>query len=137
MEEFTYEIRIPWDHTDCTTRIYFTAYLKWLDDALTELYRTKGMTYDEVGHLLLNGEKQAESFAIGEFSCRIQKPSKFDDLIRIRVTVVEIRERVLAFDGIFEDTETGEKLGHGRISFVCINEEGKSAPIPENIKDLF
>jgi len=134
MDEYTTEYRVSWDHTDCTTRIYFTVYMKWLDDAITEYFRCKGFTFDAVGKLFLNGERVVNSFAIGEYTCRINRPSKFDDMIRVRVKVKEMREKVLVFEGIFEDLESDVALGHGETTFICVDDEGRSAKIPENVR---
>ena len=136
MDGFTKEIRVRWDQTDCTTRIYFTMYMKWMDDVLTDFFRSKGITFDAVGKLHLNGERVVHSFAIGEYSCRIKKPSKFDDLIRITVRVKEVREKVLTFEGEFVDVESGNIVSNAWISFVSVNDEGDSAPIPDEVKAL-
>jgi YbgC/YbaW family acyl-CoA thioester hydrolase len=134
MGEKVVERRATWDDTDCTKRIYFTAYMKWMDDALTEFFRQRGLIYDPAGELVSGGKKVDGTFVIGEYGCRIGSPSHFDDMIRIRVRVKDLREKVAVFEGVFEDPATGKSLAHGQVTFIWVGKDGKSASIPENIR---
>jgi len=127
------EFRVRWGDTDCTGRVYFTVYVRWVDDAITEVLRGRGINYDSSGGLFLKGVKLDETFVIGEYKCRIEKPSQFDDVIVIDVRVKEIRNRVVVFEGNLFDGITGDKLASSEITYVCVDKSGKSADIPERL----
>jgi len=128
-----FEFRVRWGDTDCTGRVYFTVYIRWIDDATTELLRGRGINYDSSGGLFLEGVKLNETFVIGEYKCRIEKPSRFDDVIVVDVGVKEIRNRVAVFEGNLFDGITGDKLASGEITYVCVDKSGKSTDIPERL----
>ena len=50
-----YKLRIHWDDTDCTKRVYLGKYIKWIDDACTEYLRERGLVFDPDGWLKEDG----------------------------------------------------------------------------------
>ncbi len=73
-----YKLRIHWDDTDCTKRVYLGKYIKWIDDACTEYLRERGLVFSPEGWLSLNGKELDEGFVVGEYTCRIEQTSDFE-----------------------------------------------------------
>jgi len=124
--------RIRFHDTDHSGRVYFANYLKWMDDDITEFFRSKGITFPDTQITLVNSESVEGTFVIGEFGCRIHAPSRFDDVIRVRSKVAELRTKVLRFESEVLDANTERKLASGSITYIWVKGES-SAPIPEQI----
>jgi len=128
------EVRVGFPDTDCTTRVYFNVYIKWLDNAIIEMFREHGITYGQFGDMRFRGERLEVTFVIGEYRCRIEKPSILDDILKLRVWVSEVRDKVVVHQGIFYNSN-GEVAARAEITYVCINTNtGKSDNIPEDIR---
>lgn len=125
-------MRVHWDDTDTTQRVYLGKYVKWIDDACTEYLRARGMVFDPEGWLRLDGKRIDESFVVGEYSCRIEATSFFDDLLDVRISVQERRPKVVVFRGDITD-QNGRKVATGTITYVCVRKRGgglESAVMP-------
>ena len=128
------EIRVGFPDTDCTTRVYFNVYIKWFDNAIVEMFRRHGITYGQFGDMKFRGEEYEVTFVIGEYKCRIEKPSILDDILKLQVWIKEIREKVVVHQGVFYNQD-GEVAARTEITYVCVNTKtGKSDKIPEEIK---
>lgn len=128
-----FKFRVRFGDTDCTGRVYFTAYVRWMDDAITELLRGRGISYDASGGLFVENVKLDETFVLGEYRCRIEKPSRFDEVIVVDIRVKEVRNRVVVFEGNLSNGVTGDKLASGEITYVCVDKSGKSTDIPKRL----
>jgi len=124
--------RIRFHDTDHSGRVYFANYIKWMDDDITEFFRSKGITFPDTQITLVNSESVEGTFVIGEFGCRIHAPSRFDDVIKVRSKVAELRTKVVRFESEVLDANTERKLASGSITCIWVKGES-SAPIPEQI----
>jgi acyl-CoA thioesterase FadM len=104
-----------------------------MDDAITELLRGRGISYDASGGLFVENVKLDETFVLGEYRCRIEKPSRFDEVIVVDIRVKEVRNRVVVFEGNLSNGVTGDKLASGEITYVCVDKSGKSTDIPKRL----
>lgn len=128
-----FEFRVRFGDTDCTGRVYFPVYVRWISDSITELLRGYGISYDASGGLFFEDVKLDETFVLGEYRCRIEKPSSFDDIIVVDVKVKEFSDRVVVFEGNLSNGVTGDKLASGEITYVCVDKSGKPTKIPERL----
>jgi len=114
-----YRLRIHWDDTDTTRRVYLGKYIKWIDDACTEFLRERGMVFDPDGWLSLDGKALSGSFVVGEYSCRIEHNSFFDDILTVKISVQELRPKVIVFRGDILD-DAGRLVARGTITYIYI-----------------
>jgi YbgC/YbaW family acyl-CoA thioester hydrolase len=119
-------VRVAWDDTDCTKRIYLGKYIKWLDDAATEFLRGRGLVFDMEGWLWLDGNELNESFVVGEYSMRMFKTSGFDEVLTIKLSVKERRSRVIVFKGDIHD-EKGDLCASGTLTYIYIKRRAEPA----------
>jgi len=134
-----YRVRIHWDDTDCTKRVYLGKYIKWIDDAATEYLRARGMVFDPDGWLRLDGKELGESFVVGEYSCRIGHTSDFDDLLTVKIKVKEKRPMVIVFEGEISD-QKGRVVARGTLTYIYIRKiDGgmKAAKMPPEVSSRF
>ncbi|MEM1946969.1 MAG: acyl-CoA thioesterase [Candidatus Caldarchaeum sp.] len=130
--------RIGFQDTDSTARVYFTSYVRWFDIAFIEYLRRNNVVFDSVGGLVQNGERLDKTLVIGEYGCRIMKPSKYDDLVEVHVNIRETTNKVVTVDFVLKDAGDGEELASGWIKYVCVSLENKrSAEFPKMLKEMF
>jgi YbgC/YbaW family acyl-CoA thioester hydrolase len=132
-----YRLRIHWDDTDTTKRVYLGKYIKWIDDACTEYLRERGMVFDPEGWLSLDGMPLKGSFVVGEYSCRIERTSLFDDVLTVRISVREKRPKVIVFRGDIYDV-TGGLVAKGTLTYIYIEKRKgnlKAADMPAVVAD--
>ena len=130
-----YKLRIHWDDTDCTKRVYLGKYIKWIDDACTEYLRERGLVFDPDGWLSLNGKPLNEGFVVGEYTCRIEHTSDFDDILTVKIGIKEKRPKVVVFKGeIFN--EAGQLVAHGTLTYIYIRRGMKAVPMPPEVSGV-
>jgi YbgC/YbaW family acyl-CoA thioester hydrolase len=130
-----YRLRIHWDDTDTTKRVYLGKYIKWIDDACTEYLRERGMVFDPDGWLSLDGRTLDGSFVVGEYCCRIEHNSFFDDVLTVNIGVQDKRSKVIVFRGDIVDG-TGKIVAKGTLTYIYIKkQEGglKAVQMPQEV----
>jgi YbgC/YbaW family acyl-CoA thioester hydrolase len=117
-----YRLRIHWDDTDTTKRVYLGKYIKWIDDACTEYLRERGIVFDPDGWLSIDGRALKESFVVGEYSCRIEHTSLFDDILTVKISVQDKRSKVIVFRGDIVDGK-GRLVARGTLTYIYIRKQ--------------
>ncbi|MEM2236828.1 MAG: hotdog domain-containing protein [Candidatus Caldarchaeum sp.] len=130
--------RVGFQDTDSTTRVYFPSYVRWFDIAFIEYLRRNGVVFDSTGCLVVKGQRLDRTLVIGEYGCRITKPSKYDDMIEAHVTIKELKDKVVTADFVLRDAGNGEQLATGWIKYVCVSlENGRSTELPRTLAEIF
>ncbi len=88
---FDYETRVRYAETDRMGISYYANYFVWFEAARTEYFRDLGFAYAEF-------EKQGIFLPVAEAQCRYVQPSSYDDLIRVRTIVSQMRQSSIRFD---------------------------------------
>jgi len=130
-----YRLRIHWDDTDTTKRVYLGKYIKWIDDACTEYLRERGMVFDPDGWLRLDGKMLDGSFVVGEYTCRIEHNSFFDDVLTVKISVQDKRSKVIVFRGDIIDG-TKKIVAKGTLTYIYIKKRKgglKAVAMPQNV----
>jgi acyl-CoA thioester hydrolase len=82
MVRFTHTIRARYGETDRMGLVYHGVYAQYLDEARTEMLRSRGITYREI-------EEHGIMMPVRELSIRYQKGSSYDALIYIHMQIME------------------------------------------------
>src|ERR687883_1547438 len=85
------EFRVRYAETDQMGVVYHANYLVWCEMGRTDFIRTLGLSYAEM-------ERQGVSLAVSELSARFHAAARYDDLIRVRTLLTDVRSRMIAFD---------------------------------------
>jgi len=72
-----------------------------------------------------------------EVQCRYLRPARYDDLLRVRTRVAEVRNRSMRFEYEVVHGESGEKLATGMTSHVITDSKGKPKMLPEKYRKHF
>jgi acyl-CoA thioester hydrolase len=96
----------------------------------TDFIRARGMSYAEM-------ERAGVGLAVSELSARFHAAARYDDMIRVRTTLADVRSRSITFDYMIMKAETGARLVTARTSLVSIDASGKPTALPSSVRALF
>ena len=124
LTEHEIEIRVRYQETDGQGRLHHANYFTYFELGRTELLRAAGYTYRQI-------ETEGWMLVVSEISCQYFLPAIYDDLLRLRTTVVEARgARAVNAYQIFR----GESLlAEGRSVVACIKPDGRVARLPKGL----
>lgn len=125
---------------------HHAAYAPWLEIARTELLRARGMTYASL-------EAAGTFLVITKLAVNYRRPVKYDDVVEIRVRVVESTSRVKLeheYDVVLIEAgdghtgegniqhahtrHTGDVLATAATTLACVDRDGKVGALPDWLK---
>lgn len=124
------EFRVRYAETDQMGVVYHTNYLVWCEVGRTDYIRMRGMSYADI-------ERAGIGLAVSELSARFHGAARYDDLVRVRTTLADVRSRGITFDYVISKVETGERLVTARTALVSIDRSGRPTALPTGIRTLF
>src|ERR1700761_634823 len=130
LPEHDVEFRVRYAETDQMGVVYHTNYLIWCEVGRTDFIRARGMSYADI-------ERAGIGLAVSDLSCRFHGAARYDDLIRVRTTLADVRSRSITFDYVITQADTGARLVTARTSLVSIDPTGRPVAMPEKVRALF
>jgi acyl-CoA thioester hydrolase len=125
--ESAIEFRVRYAETDQMGVVYHANYLVWCEIGRTDLIRQLGTSYAEL-------ERSGVALAVIDASVRYHAAARYDNLIRVRTVITEVRSRTVSFDYRIEDALTGERLASASTTLASLNGKGKLVALPEEIR---
>ncbi len=120
-------VRVYYEDTDFSGRVYHASYLRFLERGRTEWLRRGGFSHRELG------ENSGIAFAVRSLQIEYQAPALMDDLLRIETSVaaargasIEFRQRILRGD---------KELVTAKVLVAAIR-DGRPARIPASLRRL-
>lgn len=108
--------------------VYHTNYLVWCEMGRTELIRAlTGRSYAEL-------ERDGVALAVGELSIRYHGAARYDDLIRVRTTLGEVRSRSVSFDYEISKASSGERLATAQTMLISLDADGRPVQLPADLR---
>jgi acyl-CoA thioester hydrolase len=126
--EHTTKLRVRFAETDALRVVYYAEYFVWFEVARTELFRSIGMPYTEV-------QKRGFNTPVVRASAEYKSFARYDDEIEIRARVTKVGRSSITLDFVVRKLPDKELLATGETVHVLIGEDGRSKPIPEDIKN--
>jgi len=127
MDHFSIEKTIYYHDTDCGGVVYYANYLKYMEEARTEYFRTKGIELPKLA------EKNI-GFVVARVEIEYKSPARYQDRLRISVTVEEARLSTIKFS---HEIKKGEKIvAKSTTTLVCVGADFRPTPLPEQVKIL-
>jgi acyl-CoA thioester hydrolase len=124
------ELRVRYAETDQMGVVYHTNYLVWCEVGRTDFIRARGMSYADM-------ERAGVGLAVSDLSARFHSAARYDDAIRVRTTLVDVRSRGITFDYLITRVDTGQRLVTARTALIAIDSDGKLVSLPASIRALF
>lgn len=88
------------------------------------------MSYAEI-------ERSGISLAVSDLSVRYHAPARYENLIRVETTLTDLRSRLISFDYIISNAETGQRLATAQTRLVSLDRLGKPTAMPDNLRRIF
>lgn len=122
--------RVRYAETDQMGVVYHTNYLIWCEVGRTDFIRARGMSYADI-------ERAGVGLAVSDLSARFHAAARYDNMIRVRTTLAEVRSRGITFDYLITNADTGERLVTARTALVSIDSTGRPQMLPAVVRALF
>jgi acyl-CoA thioester hydrolase len=124
-------LRVRYAETDQMGYVYYGNYYTYFEVGRVEYMRDRGVAYKEM-------ERDDDSFiVVAESSCRYRRPARYDDLLRIRTRVADLRRRTIRFSYEVLREADGEQLATGETLHVICDREGRPKALPEKYRAYF
>jgi acyl-CoA thioester hydrolase len=124
------EFRVRYAETDQMGVVYHANYLIWCEVGRTDFIRARGMSYADM-------ERAGVGLAVSELTARFHSAAKYDDMIRVRTTLAEVRSRGITFDYLITRLADGHRLVSARTALVSIDGSGRPIALPASVRSLF
>ena len=79
----THTLRVRYGETDPMKYVYYGNYAEYLEVARVELFRSIGMSYEEI-------ENRGIWLPVSEYKIKYLKPAKYDELLEIHTKITKI-----------------------------------------------
>ncbi len=124
------EFRVRYAETDQMGVVYHANYLIWCEVGRTDFIRARGMSYADM-------ERAGVGLAVSDVTARFHAAARYDELIRVRTTLADIRSRSITFDYLISSVERGVRLVTARTTLVCIDPSGRPIALPADVRSMF
>lgn len=122
------ELRVRYAETDQMGVVYHTNYLVWCEIGRTELIRhMTGVSYAQL-------EERGIALAVAELSIRYHGAARYDNLIRVRTSMTDVRSRSITFEYEITNAESGERLATARTVLVSLDKRGRPSAMPPDVR---
>ena len=122
-------LRVRYPETDQMGVVHHSHYLNWFEVGRTELMRASGCSYAEL-------EGEGVMMPVIEASCRYSSPARYDDIIRVRTTLVEVTRVTARFEYAVERDSDGKLLASGSTRHAATDRRGVPCRMPARVLEL-
>ncbi len=116
------EKRIYFHDTDCGGVVYYSNYLKFLEEARTELIESKGIKVLEFLH------------AVRKCNITYKSPARYGDILLIETKIRELTAAQIIFEQKIFNKSDKRLVVEAETSLVSLNSDFKPTQIPEYVK---
>ena len=127
MQLAPYRHRVLYGDTDQMGVVYYGNYLRFFEGARNEWIRALGLTYAQI-------ESRGIMMPVMECAARYLRPSRYDDMLEIPVTVTHTRVKI-RFDYVVHREGEPAALCLGHTVHACVNKDGRPTRAPEWLID--
>lgn len=120
--------RVIYGDTDQMGMVYYANYLRWFERGRSEFLRQIGVPYSQI-------EAAGYHFPVAEVNCRYTQSARYDDVIEIATTLVDLSRVYLMFEYKISRQEDQLILATGSTKHACIDREGKVKRVPKMLVD--
>ena len=120
--------RVIYGDTDQMGVVYYANYLRWFERGRSEFLREIGLPYARI-------EAAGFHFPVAEVACRYAQSARYDDVIEIATTLVELSRVYLMFEYKISRQADHLALATGSTKHACIDRDGQVKRIPKMLAD--
>jgi acyl-CoA thioester hydrolase len=124
VEDFCIDKRIYYHDTDCGGVVYYANYLKYLEEARTEYFRSKGIELQQLA-------EKGIFFVVAKVEIEYKAPARYQDTISILTRIEKVRAASIQFfQSVMKNSGT---LVEAHITLVCVDKDFRPIRIQEEI----
>ncbi|HAM50734.1 MAG TPA: acyl-CoA thioesterase [Nitrospiraceae bacterium] len=127
MDAFFLEKKIYYHDTDCGGVVYYANYLKYLEEARTEFFLSKGI-------VLKKWADTGIHFVVARVEIDYKSPVRYQETIKILTKIKSVGRVALEFSQ--EITKDSVLAVKAHTTLVCVGKGFKPVRIPDEIKTL-
>jgi acyl-CoA thioester hydrolase len=120
------ELRVIYGDTDQMGVVYYANYLRFFEAGRNEFIRARGLRYRDFEELF------ELRLPVAEVGVSYQQPARYDDLVRIEVSLHEVRRASARF-GYRLVRADGELLATGHTVHACVDLDGRIRRLPREL----
>jgi acyl-CoA thioester hydrolase len=117
--------RVRYAETDQMGVVYYANYLVWMELGRAEYCRAAGIRYRDME---LNGGIR---LAVVEAHCRYLRPARYDEEIAVRTWVAKANHRMVEFQYLIRDAESGGKIATGSTKHIFLDAGMRPVRLPQ------
>lgn len=121
--------KIYYHDTDCGGVVYYSNYLKFLEEARTEFFSEKGFSIKELAD-------SGTMFVVARQEIDYKAPGAYGDILEIKTSIAEVSTVKIIFENEIYNQE-GRLLTKARTILVCVDKNLKPKAIPPEIRAKF
>ena len=125
LKQHEIELRVRYQETDPMGFLHHAYYFTYFEIGRTELLRAAGGNYRQM-------EADGLLVVVVKAECRFHRPARYDDLLRLRTTVVRVTTAKI--EHRYELFRGDELLATGQTTLAVLDRNGKVQPVPEWMK---
>jgi len=122
LREHEIELRVRYQETDPMGFLHHAFYFTYFEIGRTELLRASGGNYRQM-------EAEGMLVVVVRAECRFQRPARYDDVLRLRTTIVRVTPAKIEHE--YRLFRQEELLAVGNVTLAVIDREGKVQRVPE------
>lgn len=122
-------IRVRYGETDPMKYVYYGNYAEYFEVARVELFRSLGMSYDEI-------EKRGIFLPVSEYKIKYLKPALYDQILEIRTYVKKIPGIRIEFEYEIYNEENVKITEASTTLFFLDSETNKIVKCPDYLMEL-
>ncbi|WP_035957855.1 acyl-CoA thioesterase [Bryobacter aggregatus] len=130
MLENTTQVRVRYAETDQMGVVYHANYVVWMEVGRVEAMRAAGVNYAEM-------EREGVRVAVLGVEVNYKSAARYDDLIDIKTTVVEVQSRMMRIEYAILRASDQQLLATGATRHLFVNLEMKPVRCPEKYYAVF
>lgn len=118
--------RIYYHNTDCGGVVYYAEYLKFFEEARTELMRNQGIAIEDL-------MKEDVLFVVARQEIDYKLPAHYADVLEVKTDVTGISRAKIEFTYEIKN-QNNQIVCTARTVMVCVDKNLKPKTIPESIR---
>ena len=123
-------LRVRYAETDKMGVVYHANYLIWFEIGRTEFCRARGFSYRDME------ENENAFLVVAESYCRYKAPAYYDDVLRVRTHITELRRRSLRFGYEIVRESDGTVIAEGETGHVVTDANCRVRSLPPGFAEM-
>jgi len=125
------KLRVRYAETDQMGVVYHSNYVIWFEVGRVEMFRQLGFTYQQME------KEEGVMLAVVDLRCRYKAPARYDDLIRVRTRLLNVRGSLVHFGYEIVHDGEGILLAEGETVHLVLDFEMKRRSLPDKYLSHF